>query len=796
MKPKRMISIGLNAFFLCISCAHAATEWHWNADGTGGDGNWGYTPGEKNWNTARENSPAGNVTWPDTGEDIAIFSSPTETAVTVIDEVKLNSIRLTGSELLLNAGTLRFTGADSSIHVSTGIISIGSVIDSENALTKSGLGTAIFSSESLYTSTTIISAGKLILNGGSMSNGFEIASNAKLEINHTIPTNAQIKNEGTLTLGRDTSVVLYKSTGGVLSANSTLAAGVFTSSGQSTVNGTITSNDIKLLDGKLSNFGTIGSATATIQMSNDTTLVASGDEQFAVLASDAGSEVRWEGDLENHGLVRPGGEIGTGTIVVTSALLQQSGSSMEFQISQGNYDLVQSTSATLAGTLILKQNGSIPAFVPIKIIDADTYIGNFTNLQEDLNGAVFFNPLNGSITRLGTTSEFGGNRNQKQVFASLYEDSVDPGTQNVTRGTDGNWNFTSGLLNAGDVNLTNLLAASLTPDGLNPQVLDRLSPEPYQGLHDYMNQSMKISALQARNAASLPVAKSSGKETMQDMRAWEFFASLDHMNGGSSQSSSRSSSQLENAAATIGGRKIVDEYVQVSCFATLHDGNIDGPLLNADASGWELGFVSTFLIDEPSRTQFLTGMQYGQFSFDGIRHSMMGSAGSITPSDAEFSDVNGTAWQGFFGMESIAYQTKSLKLLCQASLNFVASDVDSIHESGSTALRIDGFHQHWQYADLSLRAEHQLSELLSAQAELGLSFPLSENSEKISASFSTSGRTMEIQPSALIEQTMYFRLGLRYNLEQNLTAGVNWRCETWNNGKPLHNIGAGITWGF
>jgi hypothetical protein len=55
---------------------------------------------------------------------------------------------------------------------------------------------------------------------------------------------------------------------------------------------------------------------------------------------------------------------------------------------------------------------------------------------------------------------------------------------------------------------------------------------------------------------------------------------------------------------------------------------------------------------------------------------------------------------------------------------------------------------------------------------------------------------MKIQPSALIDQTIYFGLGMRYDLEENLTAGVNWRCETGNHGKPLHSLGAGITWGF
>ena len=85
---------------------------------------------------------------------------------------------------------------------------------------------------------------------------------------------------------------------------------------------------------------------------------------------------------------------------------------------------------------------------------------------------------------------------------------------------------------------------------------------------------------------------------------------------------------------------------------------------------------------------------------------------------------------------------------------------------------------------------------MTAHADLGTSLPLFESSDDIHASFASSGSTMKIQPSALIDQTIYFGLGMRYDLEGNLTAGVNWRCETWNHGKPSHSLGAGITWGF
>lgn len=797
MKAKRMINLSLQAFALSITCAHAAVEWHWNADGNGGDGNWGYTPGEKNWNTARENSPASNVTWPDTGEEIANFSTPTATVATIFDEVRLNGLRLSGPELLLNAGTLRFADADSFVDVSTGLLTIDSIIDSEGALTKSGAGTAIFASDSIYTAKTVISAGKLILHGNSASTLFEVAPTAILEINQAqIPSQSDIKNQGTLTLGRDTSVANYHSTGGVLTTGNILNAGTFTSQGMTTINGHIMTDDIQLLDGSLRNHGIIGSSSAVIRMANNTTLVASGEERFAMLTTDAGSLAHWHGDLENYGLIRLGGVNGTAAMIVTDALLLQNNSSMEFDVSSLDSDIVRSASASLAGTLILKENGTLSPFSPVQIIAADNYSGNFSALQEDFDGAVFFNPLDGTVTRLGTAAEFGGTNNQQQVFASLYDDVVAPNTQNVTRGQEGDWNFTSGLIDTNNENLANLLTASLTPNGLNAQVLDRLSPEPYQGLHDYMNQSMKMSALQARHAAPLPKTQSSGKEALGDAREWEFFTSLDTMNGGSSQASNKSSSQLDDSAVTMGALKRVDEDITFSVFTTMHDGEIQGPLMHADASGSELGFVGTYLIDETSRTQVFTGMQLGRFSFDGIRESATGTAGGWLPGDAEFTNVDGTAWRGVLGVESLAYQHGALQVLAHASLHFLSSDVDSIRETGATALLIDGFDQQGQYVDLGLRGTWQVMDRTTAHADLGTSLPLFESSDDIHASFASSGSTMKIQPSALIDQTIYFGLGMRYDLEENLTAGVNWRCETWNHGKPLHNLGAGITWGF
>jgi hypothetical protein len=62
--------------------------------------------------------------------------------------------------------------------------------------------------------------------------------------------------------------------------------------------------------------------------------------------------------------------------------------------------------AHFGGTLELGKVGAagVAPFVPITVVEAAAYAGNFTTLRENLEGAVWFNPDNGEVIRSRYTS--------------------------------------------------------------------------------------------------------------------------------------------------------------------------------------------------------------------------------------------------------------------------------------------------------------------------------------------------------------------------------------------------------
>ncbi len=72
--------------------------------------------------------------------------------------------------------------------------------------------------------------------------------------------------------------------------------------------------------------------------------------------------------------------------------------------------------------------GHIAPFVPITIVSASGYSGSITSLSENLSGAVWFNPGNGTVTRIefpvGGNSFSGSTRNQTSTWISLYDNAI------------------------------------------------------------------------------------------------------------------------------------------------------------------------------------------------------------------------------------------------------------------------------------------------------------------------------------------------------------------------------------
>jgi len=209
--------LAISATFSAINFpghSHAATYLHWNAGGTGGDGNWGTSPGDKYWNAVVSGPYLTNTTWPDTGNEVAAFQDAIGGTVTVFDPVQTAGIIQNGANYAINAGTITLVQDAAMVHpfidVQTGSLTIDSTLDGTNGLIKTGTGTLVLSATNSYTGTTTLAAGTLTLLGNLVTATLDIAPIAALlDLPGGLANGTVLTNAGTVTMGASDTITTY-----------------------------------------------------------------------------------------------------------------------------------------------------------------------------------------------------------------------------------------------------------------------------------------------------------------------------------------------------------------------------------------------------------------------------------------------------------------------------------------------------------------------------------------------------------------------------------------------------------
>jgi cytoskeletal protein CcmA (bactofilin family) len=540
---------------------------------------------------------------------------------------------------------------------------------------------------------TVVTGGVLDLIGSLGTNNVEISHGASLlNQNSGLRNTATLTNAGILTLNSDDTIATYISHGGRLGAgpgilfttNATLntgsniegqlSTGMLTSNGTVHACGTISANSIQITGGTFTNTGTLGNVTTLLNINEGATLVASGIQQYSQLTTTGAGRANWLGDLDNTSTVAPGGVGAVGILAVGGNFTQAPGGVLKMDVSASGNDILEITgSVGFDGTLNLNQSGAaIAPFVPVTLVSADAYNGNIASLVENLDGAVLFNPENGTVTRIaplaGAGDPFAGaTGNQVSSWISLYEDVIDPGFTNITSGAGG-YDISSGIADTGNPDLLWALTASFTPGGLNAALLNRLSPEVYVSFSDYAMQATRTHQRSALSAPALEPrdgqksgiassAKSGAKGGLAEAAApldWEFFAAVDYFRAGTDNSRNQADYDFDGMGVLAGARTRPWEQTQLAVYFGADSGSIDGELIDAGALGWNFGVIGEHLIDEKSRTRLRAGMSYGSYAFDGTRGSASATAAGWLPGTVDFDDVDTDAFDLFIGVDGVA----------------------------------------------------------------------------------------------------------------------------------------------
>ncbi len=697
-----------------------------------------------------------------------------------------------------------------------------------------------------------VTGGTLTLNGIADNGSVKIAQNTTLkDVNGGLSPEAEVSNAGTLQLATPEEVSSYISNGGllkghgklsvskaVLNSNSSLAgsleagtliargavsitgkvvAETFSTRGTVSISGKAIAETIRIKDGILINTGLLGSNSADLDIASGATLVAGGTQRYGVLTSSSTGAGQWRGDLNNSATIAPGGKFGFGTLGVTGKLNNGSSGVLQMDVgSTGNDLLAVGGTSHFGGMLAVNQSGpgQIAAFVPVQLFAASDYKGNFTSFWENLEGTVFFNPENGTITRLGSDSGPDNflsavSRNQKSTWIALYDDVIDPGKQNVTRDPDApsGYDITGGIADQKNPDLLQALSASLTPAGLDINLLNHLSAEVYSAVLDY---AMQATRQHQRTALSAPAlspraqddsksgiassAKSSAKDAIPppptSAREWEFFAAADYFHAKTDSSNNNANYDLSGAGLVAGARNQLSDRFQLAGYVAADDGRINGSLIDSDQSGWSLGLIGETVIDAKSRTILTTAISYGRYVSDGTRESAATTSTGWTPDRVHFSDIDSDSLELYAGLETTVYQDERFRVIPTAGLRYSTGSMDGFSESTGSAvgspiaLNVSPENYDNWILEMGVAADAKLSEQFTLQGQLGFNAGIGNDSHEIHSSFAKGNRGMRAEADGLTDNLFYLGAGLEYRVNGDFTIGLGYRSEF----RPSHPI--------
>ena len=781
----------------------------------------------------------------------------TVTGTTIFNGGKLAApLTLYGTTSSLNDGTSVVGGLNCTTLTTNGTVAISGPVSA----THGTVATGVLSLTRSYQPGT--SPGSLISFSGSLQcPTVDIASGAELyDASGGLADNMTIANSGTLTMRANDAIASYISNGGTLAADNSvlslspafsflatdtgpsiseqsliispvpappaltttaaalndgstvsgrLVATTLTSSGLVSITGGATADSIDITGGVLTNTGTLA-ATNQLNISSGAALVANGTQTYNLLTTSGSGTGAWQGDLTNHAVAAPGGIGGTGTLAVTGNLANGPSGILRMDLGTGLRDLVTvGGTATFGGTLDLNQLSPLTPFVPLQVVAAGSYAGNFTALTENLDGSAWFNPTDGTVMTLATPPTIGGTlwgttANQTSAWVALYDDVIAPGVTNITHSPAGGYEITGGIADTGNPDLLNVLSASFVPGGLDAGLLNRLSPEVYAGFQDYAVEATRAHQRTALDAPALgfiqPPIRPDAKDAKHALpaapaaNAWEYFAVLEYFDAGTDSSPNQADYDLSGFGFVAGARTSLSDTIHVGGYLAADDGTVEGSLIDADACGWSLGLFAKALVHARTHTLITGGLSYGKYEFDGTRGSLIATGTGWTPANTGFSDVDSDALEFYLGASSLAYQTDRFRLIPSFGLRYVTGSMNGFAEAAGgpgspIALVVGEDAYHSALAELSLRAEADLTAAITAHGLLGFRAAITDDPAALNARFTTGSRPQRATAAGLDGDAFFIGLGTTWRIRDNFVMGLNWRADFRDDADMENTVG-------
>ena len=705
-----------------------------------------------------------------------------------------------------NAGTLTVNAADS-INTYTqngsGLLNGSSILTAISGATLNGgtvAGNLRGNTESTGTvlvSGTIgggslsVTGGVLTLTGSSTNTPVGISAGAQL-IDSTggLDSTAVVTNAGTLTVNAADSINTYTQNGsGLLNGSASLTAGNGATLNGGTVAGSLLANTSST--GTVLISGTVGGGTFSVTSG---TLTLTGTINSNPTVS-AGATFKGtglvNGNLNNEGTLA----VGTmGEDLSITGTLTTTGTVRLDLLNQSSFEKLNLGSIEYGGNLVVTNVGTgLSVGQTARIIQAGSYTGIFSSLDAStFTNGVLFNSFTGTLVGLGGGEIIsdGGylnlNRNQSNIYFSLFDDSVQPGTQNVNFVTSPSGattvQYVSGISN-GDAQLVRALndATFSTPGSVNIGVINQLSPESHHGMADYSEEALRS---HVRSALAAPTFSRKGKT--------QLFATLHSTTAGTDNGITNAGYDIDTAGITLGARHDMTQQFQAGFLLGANSGSIKGSLIDTDAQGLSIGTFGRVVVDEKSKTMITGSAAFGNYDYDATRSSYEG--------DVTADSIGASAIELSIGVSTVMYEKDGVTLSPNATLRYFDGSVDGFDESGSgVKLTVDSQDISSVILDVGIDANVTLKDNFSLIGRIGYMHEFSESDETVGARFSATGVNavpFAVNAIGIDHQAFLIGAGLCYDFAGGARMGISYHGEYRMDAQSSQNVYLGYSVGF
>lgn len=710
-----------------------------------------------------------------------------------------------------NGGTWTLGGNDTiASYTSTGLLNgSGSTLTALNYFLNSGsvvnanIGTG-----------TVYSNGSVALNGTSAASNVNIQSgNLTLGGPNLLDDSATVTNGATLTLNGNEIVGSYISEAGSLAGNGILTAPTFALNHNSIVGAGTTLGDIAsgsshlTTNGQVQLDGTSNVDKVTIESGS---LNGNGALNYALLEGNGTlnrSLVNLAGDTVNPG-IENGNPIGQ--LTIAGDFTNQGNLVIDLNAQDGAFDSSDLLSSANADRLVVNGAGGtnlngghvefnrvagsrefnagesalvISSAAPITMDD-------FTSFDSsDYVGRMFFDVRNGTVVGAGVDAP-----EDLGELAGLTENQI-----NIAEAADFSISANDMLDNTLDADKI-ALAIVGAYNGDSHGALNKLSPESYAGMTDY-----GIFVTKAYTAAALGMPGTSVDGTVKTVRipmgttaptpapepvktaSTSVFAGFTHFDTASDSSDINDNGDYEiTSNGGIAGVRHDVGSLTIAGFVGVDQGDITSATLDADADGFLVGAIASYVIQPEMNLIVTGGVTYGSYEYDGDRDSLLGTVDFNADSDVF--DVH-------FGIEGDAYSTENFRLSPFLQVHYITADTDGFSESGNgSALLVDGMDDDAFFAEIGLKAQYQVSTKFSVNGHVGYTHNFMDSDREVSAALG--GAAFTVNSPGLGEDFVTLGVGAQYQATENLRFGINYRAEFSNDADTSNGVSIGASYSF